>query len=299
MKVFITGGTGYLGTVLVEHLVAAGHDVTALARSDASAARLHEAGAAPVAGSLSDTEVLAGAAAAADAVIHAAVDYTMTDESTTTELAAVEALVAGAASGSVSKPLVFTSTGLVYGFEENRDTSEDAVLPEVSAQPVKVAAERIVRGEEGIAGIVLRAGLVFGRGGSALVTGLIQSAQQTGTSIYVGDGENAWTPVHVDSLADLYVAALERPVAGVYNAVGAVPFTFRALAEAIGDLTGKPVASVSLEVAEQRFGPAARTLTTTSRLDASKARDTFGWSPAPRSLIDDVRSGSYTEAAAR
>lgn len=299
MKVFITGGTGYLGTVLVEHLVAAGHDVTALARSDASAARLHEAGAAPVAGSLSDTEVLAGAAAAADAVIHAAVDYTMTDESTTTELAAVEALVAGAASGSVPKPLVFTSTGLVYGFEENRDTSEDAVLPEVSAQPVKVAAERIVRGEEGIAGIVLRAGLVFGRGGSALVTGLIQSAQQTGTSIYVGDGENAWTPVHVDSLADLYVAALERPVAGVYNAVGAVPFTFRALAEAIGDLTGKPVASVSLEVAEQRFGPAARTLTTTSRLDASKARDTFGWSPAPRSLIDDVRSGSYTEAAAR
>lgn len=299
MKVFITGGTGYLGTVLVEHLVAAGHDVTALARSDASAARLHEAGAAPVAGSLSDTEVLAGAAAAADAVIHAAVDYTMTDESTTTELAAVEALVAGAASGSVPKPLVFTSTGLVYGYEENRDTSEDAVLPEVSAQPVKVAAERIVRGEEGIAGIVLRAGLVFGRGGSALVTGLIQSAQQTGTSIYVGDGENAWTPVHVDNLADLYVAALERPVAGVYNAVGAVPFTFRALAEAIGDLTGKPVASVSLEVAEQRFGPAARTLTTTSRLDASKARDTFGWSPAPRSLIDDVRSGSYTEAAAR
>ncbi|WP_236792344.1 NAD-dependent epimerase/dehydratase family protein [Amycolatopsis sp. GM8] len=299
MKVFITGGTGYLGTVLVEHLVTAGHDVAALARSDAGAARLHEAGATPVAGSLSDTAVLTGAAAAADAVIHAAVDYTMTDESTATELAAVKALVAGAASGTVPKPFVFTSTGLVYGFEEDQDTSEDAVLPEVSAQPVKVAAERIVRGEAGISGIVIRSGLVFGRGGSALVTGLIQSAQHTGTSIYVGDGENAWTPIHIDDLADLYVAALEHPVSGVYNAVGAVPFAFRALAEAIGDLTGKPVASVPLEVAEQNFGPAARTLTTTSRLDASKARDTFGWSPAPRSLTDDVRSGSYAEAAAR
>ncbi|MEU0468362.1 NAD-dependent epimerase/dehydratase family protein [Amycolatopsis sp. NPDC006131] len=299
MKVFITGGTGYLGTVLVEHLVRAGHDVAALARSDASAARLHEAGATPVAGSLSDTAVLAGAAAAADAVIHAAVDYAMTDESTAMELAAVKALVDGAASGTVRKPFVFTSTGLVYGFEEDQDKSEDAVLPEVSAQPVKVAAERIVCGAAGISGIVFRAGLVFGRGGSALVTGLIQSAQHTGTSIYVGDGENAWTPVHVDDLADLYVAALERPVAGIYNAVGAVPFTFRALAEAIGDLTGKPVASVPLKIAEQSFGPAARILTTTSGLDAAKARDTFGWSPAPRSLIDDVRSGSYTEAAAK
>ncbi|GHF83599.1 nucleoside-diphosphate-sugar epimerase [Amycolatopsis bartoniae] len=299
MKVFITGGTGYLGTVLVEHLVTAGHDVAALARSDASAARLHEAGATPVAGSLSDTAVLTGAAATADAVIHAAVDYTMTDQSTARELAAVTALVDGAASGTARKPFVFTSTGLVYGFEEDQDRSEDAVLPQVSAQPVKVAAERIVRGEAGIRGIVFRAGLIFGRGGSAVLGGLIQSAQHTGTSSYVGDGQNAWTPVHVDDLAEVYVAALEHPVAGIYNAVGAVPFTFRALAEAIADLTGTPVASVPLEVAEQNFGPAARILTTTSRLDASKARDTFGWSPTPRSLIDDVRSGSYTNAAAK
>ncbi|RFA11679.1 hypothetical protein B7R22_18355 [Subtercola boreus] len=299
MQVFITGGTGYLGTVLVEHLITAGHDVVALARSEASAARLRQAGAKPVAGSLSDTAVLTDAAAGADAVIHAAVDYAMTEESTVIELAAVRALVAGAASGATPKPFVFTSTGLVYGFDEDQDTSEDAVLPETSAQPVKVAAERIVLEEAGVTGIVIRAGLVFGRGGSALVTGLIQSAQHSGTSIYVGDGENAWLPVHVEDIADLYVAALERPVAGVFNAVGSVPFTFRALAEAIGDLTGKLVASVPLEVAEEGFGPAARSLTTTSRLNASKANETFGWTPAPRSLIDDVRSGSYGEAAAK
>ena len=298
MQVFITGGTGYLGTVLVEHLITAGHDVVALARSEASAARLRQAGARPVAGSLSDTAVLADAAAGADAVIHTAVDYEMTEESMVIELAAVRALVAGAASGASPKPFVFTSTGLVYGFDEGQDTSEDAVLPHISAQPVKVAAERIVLEEADVTGIVIRAGLVFGRGGTSLVTGLIQAARHSGTSIYIGDGENAWLPVHVDDLADLYVAVLKQPVAGVFNAVGSVPFTFRALAEAIGDLTGKPVASVALEVAEQGFGPAARLLTTTSRLSASKAKETFGWSPAPRSLLDDVRSGSYREVAA-
>jgi nucleoside-diphosphate-sugar epimerase len=303
MKVFLTGGTGYLGTVLVEHMVAAGHDVVALARSDAGADRLRRAGATPVAGALADTGVLADAAAAADAVVHAAVDYAMTEESAAVELAAVAALLAGASSGTASgttpKPFVFTSTGLVYGFDEHQDTSEDAVLPEVGAQPVKAAAERLVLVEAGVTGIVVRAGLLFGRGGSGLVVGLIESARRTGTSIYVGDGRNTWLPVHVDDLADLYVSALERPVAGVVNAVGSVPFTFRALAEAIGDLTGTPVASVPLEVAEQTMGPMARVLTTTSRLNAAKAAATFGWAPAPRSLVDDVRSGSYAQTAAR
>lgn len=298
MNVFITGGTGYLGAVLIEHLVAAGHRITALARSDASAARLREAGATPVTGSLSDTTVLTDAAAAADAVIHAAVDYTMTEESNAIELSAVAALVAGAASGATPRPFVFTSTGLVYGFDQDQDTSEDATLPQVNAQPVKVAAERIVLDEPQIAGIAIRASLIFGRGGSGVVTGLIQSAHHTGTAFCVGDGDNEWLPVHVDDLADLYVKAIERPVAGVFNAASTVPFSFRALTEAIGDLTGKPVASIPLEVAEQSLGPRARILTTTSALNATKARDTFDWTPALRSLIDDVRSGSYTTGAA-
>jgi len=301
MKVFLTGGTGYLGTVLVEHLRAAGHEVAGLARSDAAAERLRGAGATPVAGSLADTDVLADAAAAADAVVHAAVDYAMTEESASVELGAVGALLAGAAQGSgvAPKPFVYTSTGLVYGFDEHQDTSEDAVLPEVSAQPVKAAAERLVLAEAGVIGIVVRAGMIFGRGGSGLVVGLIDSARRTGASVHVGDGLNTWRPVHVDDLADLYVTALERPVAGAFNAVGSVPFAFRDLAAVIGELTGTPVVSVPVEVAEQTMGPMARVLTTTSRLSATKAAATFGWTPAPRSLLEEVRSGSYAQAPAR
>jgi len=76
--------------------------------------------------------------------------------------------------------------------------------------------------------------------------------------------------------------------------VGEAPFTFRTLAEAIGKLTGTPAVSIPRSVAENNLGPAARVLTTSSRLVASKAREAFGWVPSNRSLLDDVRAGSYT-----
>lgn len=297
MKVFITGGTGYLGSVLVEHLIRVGHDVTALARSEASVQRLLDAGATPISGALSDTGTLRREAAAADAIIHAALDYSMTEETNRIELDAVEALTDGAGAAGTGKPLIFTSTGLVYGFAPDRNQAEDAELPETSAQPVKVAAERIVLDADGVTGMVIRAGLIFGRGGSGLVTGLIQSATATGVSTYVDEGTNSWMPVHVDDLADLYVKAVERPVAGIFNAAGTLPFTFRELAEAVAELTGASATSIPFSVAVERFGPSAHVLTSTGGLVATKARTTFGWASSTRSLVDDVRNGSYANRA--
>lgn len=296
MNVFIIGGTGYLGSVLVEHLLQAGHTVDALARSDDGADRLRSLGATPVAGSISDADVLEAAAAGADAVVYAASDYAATAESMQLELDAVAAVVAGASSSSSATPVIYTSTGLVYGFDPT-DTGDDAELPEISAQPVKAKAEQIVLGSDAVSGIVIRAGLIFGRGGTGLVTSLIAGALANGASTYIGDGENTWYPVHVDDLADLYLRALEQPVPGIFNAAGAVPFAFKDLAAAIGDLTGTPTVSVPVVVAEQRLGPAARIMTTSSRLPAAKAHSSYGWKPTTRSLVDDVRNGSYTVPA--
>lgn len=296
MQVFIVGRTGHLGSVVVEQLIAAGHAVTALARTQASAAKGLEAGAEPVLGSLVDLAVLAAAARDADAVVFAASDYAATEESMHVELAAVQALVSGVSEAGSSKPVIYTSTGLVYG-PAAVDTNEDLVLPEASAQPVKAAAERIVLGAEGITGITIRAGLIFGRGGTLPLTGLIAAARVHGASTYIDEGANSWLPVHVDDLAALYVRALEQPVSGAYNAVGDVPFTFKELAEAIGELTGAPAVSIPFSVAEQSMGAGAKTLTSHSTLSATKARDTFSWVPTARSLTEDVRNGSYATPA--
>lgn len=295
MRVFITGGTGYVGGVLVERLVGAGHEVVALARSETATGAVLAAGATPLRGELADAALLRAAAADADAVVHAAVDWSASAEAHRTELAAVAALTAGARDGG--KTVVYTSTGLVYGFDPAQDRDEDARLPERSAQPVKADAERVVRSAPGITGVVVRAGLVHGRGGSALLSSLIGAAATTGAATYVGAGDNVWVPVHVDDLADLYLRALERPVAGVFNAVGPHPFTFRDLAEAIADLTGASAVSLPLDVAVEQLGPAAYLLASSGDMPNVRARSTFDWEPAGPPLLDDVRAGSYRSPA--
>ena len=169
------------------------------------------------------------------------------------------------------------------------DTSEDAILPEVSAQPVKAAAERIVLDAEGITGIVIRASLIFGRGDTKLISGLVRAAETNGASTHIGDGTNTWYPVHIDDLTDLCLRAITQPVAGAFHAAGDMPFSFRDLAVAIGRLTGTPVVSVPLEVAERSGAPGARLMTTGSRLPTAKARTADGWEPSSRSLLDEVR----------
>ncbi|MGN6127939.1 MAG: NAD-dependent epimerase/dehydratase family protein [Humibacter sp.] len=294
MRVFITGGTGYVGSAVVDHLLAAGHEVRALTRSQRSADAAEAAGAIAVRGSLADLDVLEASAADAEAIVYVAVDYTGTDEANATELAAIDALLRGARGSGRPRPFVYTSTGLVYGLDPAQSRDEDAVIPEDSLQPVKTAAERLVRDAQGVVPIIFRAGLVYGRGGSGLITGLIAAAEANGASTYIGDGKNTWTPIHIDDLARLYVLAIAHPVAGVYNAVGDEPFTFGALAEAIASLTGAESRSLPLDQAEAAMGPAAHLLASSSTTSAAKARAVFGWAPGGPSLIEDVRTGSYS-----
>ncbi|GAA1869832.1 NAD-dependent epimerase/dehydratase family protein [Pseudonocardia ailaonensis] len=293
MQILITGGTGYLGSVLVEHFVAAGHEVVALTRSPESAAKATQAGARPLPGSLTDTALLEKAAADADAVVHTAVDYDGGEDAFAAEVAAVEALTRGAGKAGTGKPFLYTSTNLVYGLDPAHPRDEDAELPEPGPQPFKLVGERLVREAAGLGGVVIRAGLIYGRGGSLLLTSLIDAATRSGTAVYIDAGDNEWTPVHVDDLARLYLAALEHPVAGIYNAAGPQQFSFRELAEAIADLTGTTATSITAGQAESAMGPRAALLGSSARIRSRKARDTFGWSTSGPALPDDVRSGSY------
>lgn len=294
MHIFMTGGSGYFGSALTQHLIDAGHQVSALARSQTAHDRVAGLGARPVPGSLADTETLRRAAAEADAVVYAAVDYAH-PAMRELEQPALAALLAGARPGA---PFVYTSTGLVYPDRRGARTDEDTPVElEGSAQAYKVLGERQVLAAEGPAVTVVRAALVYGRGGSGLLQGLIAGARQGGAARYIGDGGNAWSAVHVDDLAGLYAAALARAEHRlVVNAASRTRVTMRQMAEAVADLTGTRAESMTLAEAQQVFGPFAHVLTRSSPLDASRAERRLGWKPVGPDLLDDLRGGSYAAA---
>jgi nucleoside-diphosphate-sugar epimerase len=291
MRIFLTGASGYLGGVLTEHLIAAGHQVRALARSREARERVTALGAQVVPGSLADTEILQEAAAGAEAVVHAAVDFT-SPAMREVEEPALAAMLAGLKQGS---PFIYTSTGLVYPDRGGLTTGEDTPVDlEHSPQPYKVLGEQQVLAADGPAVTVVRAALIYGRGGSGLLRNMIAAARERGAATYIGDGDNAWSSVHVDDLARLYLAALERAESGlVVNAASRTRTSMRQIAEAVADLTGARTLSLSLEQAQQMMGPFAEVLTRSSPLDASRAEQTFGWRPLEPGLLHELRTGSY------
>ncbi|MBM9509223.1 NAD-dependent epimerase/dehydratase family protein [Actinacidiphila acididurans] len=294
MRIFLTGASGYLGGVLTEHLIASGHQVSALARSDAARDRVTKLGARAVAGSLADTETLRLAAAEADAVVHTAVDFT-DPGMRRVEQPALGAMLTGMKPGN---PFVYTSTGLVYPDGHGLTADEDTpVEPEDSPQPYKVLGERQVLAAQGPAVTVIRAALIYGRGGSGLLQGMIANARQHGVATYIADGRNEWSSVHVDDLARLYVAALTRAEHRlVVNAASRHRTSMREISEAVAHITGTRAQSITLEQAQRTIGPFADVLTRSSPMDPSRAERLLSWHPAEPPLLDELRTRSYASA---
>lgn len=287
----MTGAGGYLGAVLTEHFVAAGHEVRALTRSEAARERVAGLGALPVPGTLADTGLLRDAAARADAVVHTAVDYTHPSMREVEE-PALAAMLGGAAPGAA---FVYTSTGLVYPDSGGAEVDEDTPVSAAdSPQPYKVLGEEQVLAAAGPVATVVRAGLVYGRGGSALPRAMIAGARERGAAAYVGTGANLWSTVHVDDLARLYLAAVEQAERGlVVNAAARPQVSMREIAEAVADLTGARAVSLTPEQARATLGPFAAVLARSAPMDPSRAEAVLGWKPVGPGLPDELRRGSY------
>jgi Nucleoside-diphosphate-sugar epimerases len=293
MRIFITGASGYVGGVVTEHLIRAGHEVVALARSDRARERVEALGATAASGGLQDLDVLRAGAADADAVVHTAVDYFAGDD---LEGDAVRAMLDGLQEGGA---FLYTSTGLVYPDTQGVTVDEEHPVAEESSLPFKVAGERQVLDAGHVAGTVIRPGLVYGRAGSGLLQGMLASARQQGMIAYVGEGANEWSSVHVDDLAALYAAVLaSRTPGGVVNAAGTERTPMRRIVEAVAAAAGAQAVSLTPEQAAELLGPLAATLTRSSPLDSGKARRRYGWRPASPSLLDELTTGSYVQVPA-
>ena len=208
MRIFLTGASGYIGTAVAERLRAAGHELTGLARSDTSAAKLKSAGIQPLRGDFSDPKSVGSAARAADGVISLATTYDPAIDGP-----AIDAIL-GALAGS-NKPFIYTSG--IWSHGDTGGKVVDETSPPNPAELVRWRQEvedRVLEGaKRGIRTVVIRPAVVYGRGGGIPV-GFVESARKEGAARYVGTGKNRWPLVHVDDLADLYLLALEKAPPG-------------------------------------------------------------------------------------
>jgi nucleoside-diphosphate-sugar epimerase len=316
MHVFVTGGTGNIGSYIIPELIAAGHEVTGLARSDESAAAVSALGAKVRRGDLSDLDGLKEAAAESDGVIHVAHRQDLLPSGGIDAVAAAELqimLAYGEALAGTGKPLVASgSIGSPSNvgwpapgvhFLGRPATEEDPALPGGDGYKGSLRVRNVVEltviglAERGVRSSIVRIPpIAHSTTDAGFLPLLIGLAKEKGVIGYPGDGANLWPAVHARDLASLFRLALEKGPAGKYwHAIADGGIPFREIAEAIGSRLGLPAVSVPADVLmlPGYFGFLANLVTLDLPASNLITRRTLGWEPAQPSLLADLDNGHY------
>jgi nucleoside-diphosphate-sugar epimerase len=298
MRVLVTGASGFIGSAVVPELLAAGHDVAGLARSDAAADTVSALGARVVRGSLDDLDVLTSAASDADAVVHLAFKHDLLFTGDYTGAAEADRIAIEALGSSVGgdDPMLVIASGLAGLSLERPATEEDvpgrtghAALRVVNAETALALAERGVRSS-----VVRLSPTVHGEGDGGFVAAFAQIARERGFVGYVGEGANRWAAVHRSDAATLFRLAVEKAAPGsVLHGCAEEGVTIRDLAEALGRRMGLPARSVSSDDAAEHFGWLAGFIAMDAPASSEITRRSLGWTPTGPTLLDDVEAGHY------
>ena len=291
MRVFVTGATGFIGIPVVKELIAAGHKVLGMARSEEGAKALAAQGADVHRGTLDDVNSLREGAGASDAVIHLAFihDFSKFQENCDIDKRAIEAM--GAVLAGSDRPLIVTggTAGIappgVLVTEEHRHPA-NSHLPRVSEQTAMAL--------QGVKAAVMRLPQVHDTHKQGLVPYVVDVARQKGVSVYIGEGTNRWPAAHISDVAQLYRLALEKHEAGArWHAVHEEGVSMRDMAEAIGRGLKVPVKSITAEDAAEHFGWLAMFAGFDMPASSAITRKTLGWNPTGRGMIADLNEADY------
>ena len=301
MKIFLTGATGFIGGSVALRLVAEGHDVHGLTRSEISAAALHKAGIQPVLGTLDETDVLASAARDADAVINCA---------DSDHLGAVHAITAALA--GTGKRFLHTSGSSIVGTQAMGELLEPSYDERTWFEPSPGRAARVALNDKvlasiafGVHPVIIAPALIYGAGHlgdreSMQIPWLIETMRRHGVAKHLGPGENRWSNVHIDDLVDLYMRALDTAPAGAFYWAENGENSMAELCAALNRMTGTNRAPEAMTLeeagAEWGEGPAINTMGSNSRVRAVRAREELGWAPSGVSAIDEIETGHYARA---
>ena len=290
MRVFVTGATGFVGSLVVKELIAASHQVIGVYRSDDKAQALAVAGAEPYRGSIDDPDSLKEGAARSDGVIHLAFnhDFSKFAANCETDNRVVKALVSVLADSH--RPLIVTSGTAIARVPPGTPATEDA--PPISSRDFPRAASEEACADaaaQGVNASVVRLPQVHDPERQGLISPWIAIAREKGVFAYVGEGENRWPAAHVSDVARLYRLAVEKAERhAIYNAVAEEGVKARHIAETIARRLKLPVKSMTPEEAEPYFGWLAHFVARDMPASSAHTRKKLGWEPTGPGLIADL-----------
>jgi nucleoside-diphosphate-sugar epimerase len=290
MNVTLTGSTGFIGSHILTELQQHGHQVTALARNDAQAAKIAATGATPAVVDLYDRPAVADEFRSADAAIHTA----SPGDATSANLDAAVADAAIDAFAGTGKPYLHISGDWVYG--NNQAITEESPFRAPAMVAWREPIERRILDAPDMRGVVIVSSVAYGDGGGAVPGLLLGSPRDDGGNlIMLGTGQQHWSTVHVADIASFFRRALEDESArGRYVIGDGSNPAVAELTDAAAVAAGAPGAVAgSDDEARTRLGDFADVLLLDQGTDAAKARTELGWQPSQPGLAEEFRYGSY------
>jgi len=292
MRVFVTGAAGFIGTATTNELLANGHQVVGLARSDANAEALKKMGAEVHWGTLQDLDSLQAATKDADGVIHLAFihDFSKFAENGRIDARAIETM--GSALEGTNKPLIVTSG---VGMLSPGEIATEDMMRHQPGMPRMSESAVFAFNDRGVRTMAVRLPQVHGGEGKAGFVGyLLEVARQQGVSAYVGDGSNRWSAAHRADVARLYRLALEKGRTGrAYHAVADEAVPMRDIAELFARILNMETKSLTPDEAGAHFGWMAMFAGLDMPASSAKTQAELGWKPKEIGLLADIGQPGY------